>query len=169
MKRLIPSGNVPATNMQRLDYAIASIKKDKLRERRESIGGRKTKRNTKRKTKRKTKRRTKRKTKRKTKRNAKTRRYNKRGGVTEKKSKGVTKTNNSMINKYKPPPPVRISGNENDGSALYVQPTPRGKYIVEVENPNAPTDYNVDHMAKLVGPDENAITPVYNHNSGLFN
>ena len=155
--------------MQRLDYAIASIKKDKLRERSESIGGRKTKRNTKRKTKRKTKRRTKRKTKRKTKRNAKTRRYNKRGGVTEKKSKGVTKTNNSMINKYKPPPPVRISGNENDGSALYVQPTPRGKYIVEVENPNAPTDYNVDHMAKLVGPDENAITPVYNHNSGLFN
>jgi len=163
LKRLRPSGNVPATNMQRLDYAIASRKKNKPRG--WSLGGRKTKRRTKRRTKRKTKRNAKRNTKRK----AKTRRYNKRGGVTEKKSKGVTKTNNSMINKYKPPPPVRISGNENDGSALYVQPTPRGKYIVEVENPNATTDYNFDHMAKLVGPDENAITPVYNHNSGLFN
>ena len=53
LKRLRPSGNVPATNMERLDYAIA-YRKNKPRG--WSLGGRKTKRRTKRKTKRKTKR-----------------------------------------------------------------------------------------------------------------
>lgn len=158
LKRSKPSGNVPATSMERLDYAIASRKN---KPRGWSLGGRKTKRRTKRKTKRRTKRRTK--------RTAKTRRYNKRGGVKENKnkSKGVTKTNNSMINKYKSPP-VRISGNENDGNDLYVQPTPGEEYIVEVEDPNAPPGNNFAHMAKIVGRDENAITPVYQPKSGLF-
>lgn len=52
-KRSRPSGNVPATNMQRLDYAIASRKN---KPRGWSLGGRKTKRKTKRTTKRTTKR-----------------------------------------------------------------------------------------------------------------
>ena len=149
-KRSRPSGNVPATNMQRLDYAIAS-RKNKLRG--VSLGGRKTKRKTKRTTKRKTKRTTKRLAKR------KTRRYNKRGGVKQQKPTAVKKTNN-QIKKHKP---VRIYGND-----LYVQPTPGEEYIVEVEDPNAPPGDNFALMARLVGRDENAITPVYNPESGQF-
>ena len=72
-----------------------------------------------------------------------------------------------MINKYKSPP-VRISGNENDGNALYVQPTTGEEYIVAVEDPNALPGDNFDRMAKLVGRDENAITPTFESKSGLF-
>ena len=78
-KQVRPSGNVPATSMERLDYAIASRKN---KPRGWSIGGRKRtgKRRT-RKTKRKTRRR---KTKRKTRRR-KTKRTRKRGGSNKNK------------------------------------------------------------------------------------
>ena len=151
--RFRPSGNVPATSMERLDYAIASRKN---KPRGWSLGGRKTKRKTKRlakagcytnKTKRKTKR--------------KTRRYNKRGGVKQQKSTAVKKTNN-QIKKHKP---VRIYGND-----LYVQPATGNDYpyIVEVEDPNAPEGDNFAHMARLVGRDEDAITPTLNPVTGMF-
>jgi hypothetical protein len=169
-KRSRPTGNAPATSMERLDYAIASRKN---KPRGWSLGGRKTKRLAKRKTKRlakagcytnKTKRLAKagcytNKTKRLAKR--KTRRYNKRGGVKQQKSTAVKKTNN-QIKKHKP---VRIYGND-----LYVQPATGNDYpyIVEVEDPNAPEGDNFAHMARLVGRDENAITPTLNPDTGIF-
>jgi hypothetical protein len=67
-KPLRPTGNVPATSMERLDYAIA-YRKNKPRAR--SIGGRKTKRHAKRTAKRRAKRRAKRTAKRRAKRTAK--------------------------------------------------------------------------------------------------
>jgi hypothetical protein len=169
-KRSRPTGNAPATSMERLDYAIASRKN---KPRGWSLGGRKTKRLAKRKTKRlakagcytnKTKRLAKagcytNKTKRLAKR--KTRRYNKRGGVKQQKSTAVKKTNN-QIKKHKP---VRIYGND-----LYVQPATGNDYpyIVEVEDLNAPEGDNFAHMARLVGRDEDAITPTLNPDTGIF-
>ena len=152
-KRSRPTGNAPATSMERLDYAIASRKN---KPRGWSLGGRKTKRLAKagcytNKTKRTTKRLAKR----------KTRRYNKRGGVKQQKSTGVKKTNN-QIKKHKP---VLIYGND-----LYVQPATGNDYpyIVEVEDPNAPEGDNLAHMARLVGRDEDAITPTLNPDTGIF-
>ena len=106
-KPLRPTGNVHATNMERLDYAIAYRKK---KPRARSIGGRKTKRSAKRKTKRKLKRKTKCKTKRKTKRTAK----RKKGGSGKDKIP-ITKDGLYLI---------PGTGNHND-------------HIVEVEDPAA--------------------------------
>ena len=121
LKRLRPSGNVPATNMQRLDYAIASRKN---KPRGWSLGGRKTKR--------KTKRRTKRTTKRTTKRLAKagcyTNRTKRKKGGSGKEKIPITKDGLHFI---------PGTGKPND-------------HIVEVEDPAAQQGH-IDNIAKVRG------------------
>jgi len=137
-KPLRPSGNVPATNMERLDYAIA-YRKNKPRAR--SIGGRKTKRKTKHKTKRKTKRKLNRKTKCKTKRKTKRTAKRKKGGSGKEKIP-ITKDGMYLL---------PGTGNHND-------------HIVEVEDPAAEQGH-LNNMAKLRGTGP---TPVYDPETGLF-
>ena len=137
-KPLKPTGNIHATNMERLDYAIA-YRKNKPRAR--SIGGRKTKRKTKRKLKRKTKSKTKSKTKCKTKRKTKRTTKRKKGGSGKEKIP-ITK----------------------DGLYLIPGTGKPNHHIVEVEDPTAEQGH-LNNAAKIKGPGP---TPVYDPESGLF-
>jgi len=148
LKRLRPSGNVPATNMQRLDYAIASRKN---KPRGWSLGGRKTKR--------KTKRRTKRTTKRTTKRLAKAGCYTNR---TKRLAKAGCYTNRTKRKKGG-------SGKEKipitkDGLHFIPGTGKPNDHIVEVEDPAAQQGH-IDNIAKVRGTGP---PPVYNPKTGLF-
>jgi hypothetical protein len=159
-KRSRPSGNVPATNMQRLDYAIASRK---YKPRGVSLGGRKTKRRTKhlakRTTKRRTKRLAKRTTKRTTKRLAKAGCYTNR---TKRLAKAGCYTNRTKRKKGG-------SGKEKipitkDGLHFLPGTGKPNDHIVEVEDPTAQQGH-IDNMAKVRGTGP---PPVYNPKTGLF-
>jgi hypothetical protein len=146
-KPLRSAGNVPATNMERLNYAIASRKN---KPRAYSIGGRKTKRKPKRptksgcstnKTKRAAKRAAKRTAKRPTKSGCSTNTAKRKKGGSGKEKIPITK----------------------DG--LYLLPgTGPNDHVVKVEDPTAPQGH-INNMAKVRGT---GTTPVYHPETGLF-
>lgn len=137
-KQVRPSGNVPATSMERLDYAIASRKN---KPRGWSIGGRKRSQRKRSQRKRTGKRRT-RKTKRKTRRR-KTKHTRKRGGS----------------NKNKKQLSLDVVPN------LYVPKDNQNEY--KVEDPNAPPG-TLGNMAQIRGRHPNTRTPTFNPIKGKF-
>jgi len=150
-KPLMPTGNVPATSREILDYAIA-YRKDKPRAR--SIGGRKTKRKAKRTAKRKAKRTAKRKAKRPTKSGCST-------NTAKRPTKSGCSTNTAKRKKGG-------SGKEQipitkDGLYLLPKTGPKN-HIVEVEDPTAEQGH-INNMAKVRGT---GTTPVYDPKTGLF-